>query len=470
MILDQETGRPLSSLFGGPFAATAERVHLIGIGGMALSGIARVLLERGYSVSGSDVSPSSYTDRLVEFGAAIAIGHDSANVEDADAVVFSAAIGSDNPELRRAAELGIPVVRRAEIVGRLMDEKSGIAVAGTHGKTTTTAMISLILDRAGLHPGYLIGADSRDLGGNARWGVGEHLVVEADEYDSAFLEYNPDVALITYVEPDHLDYFGSVENMVDAYRAFAGRVHKDGTLLIRNEGPLAKSVATDASCSVVWFGEEGDWKIEDYQPAGWSSEFTVVGPSGAAHRIQLAVPGLHNAYNALAATAAAEKVGVDPRASARALAEFSGVDRRFQLLAQARGISVVEEYSHHPTEVRASIRAARAIQSERLWVVFQPHLRGRTEDFMEEFARSFDGADRVTIAEIFSPSGREGDSLISGCDLAAAIGGETTTFQLTLDGCFREIQDSARDGDLILIMGAGDINSLSRSVADWLRK
>ena len=470
MILDQKTPQPSSNLFGHPFTAAAKRVHLIGIGGMALSGIAHVLLERGYRVSGSDISPSSYTDRLIESGAAITIGHDSASVENADAVIFSAAIGSDNPELHRAAELDIPIVRRAEIVGRLMDEKSGIAVAGTHGKTTTTAMIALILERSGLSPGYLIGAESRDLGGNARWGQGEHLVVEADEYDSAFLEYSPDVALITYVEPDHLDYFGSVENMVDAYSAFAGRVHEDGTIFIRNEGPLAKSAAAAASCSVIWIGDGGHWKIENYRPVGWGSEFTVVGPSGAGVGVQLAVPGLHNAYNALAAIAAATELGVGTEASARTLGEFSGVDRRFQLLARARGISVVEEYSHHPTEVRVSIQAARNIEPERLWVVFQPHLRGRTEDFLDDFARAFDGADRVTIAEIFSPSGREGDSGISGRDLAAAIGGDTTTFQPTLDGCFREIQDSAQDGDLILIMGAGDINTLSRSVADWLRR
>ena len=470
MILDQETRQASSSLFGRPSTTAARRVHLIGIGGMALSGIGRVLLERGYRVSGSDISPSSYIDRLIESGAAITIGHDSANVENADAVIFSAAITSDNPELRRAAELDIPVLRRAEIVGRLMDEKSGIAVAGTHGKTTTTAMISLILDRSGLSPGYLIGADSRDLGGNARWGAGEHLVVEADEYDSAFLEYSPDVALITYVEPDHLDYFGSVESMVEAYRAFARRVRQGGTLFIRNEGPLAKSAAAAASCSVVWIGDGGIWQIENYRPTGWGSRFTVAGPSGAGVDVQLAVPGLHNAYNALAAIAAAAELGVETEASARALGEFSGVDRRFQLLARASGISIVEEYSHHPTEVRASIQAARAIESERLWVVFQPHLRGRTEDFLEDFARSFDGADRVTIAEIFSPSGREGDSRISGRDLVAAIGGDTTTFQPTLDCCLREIQDSAQDGDLILIMGAGDVNSLSRAVADWIKR
>ncbi len=470
MILDQETRQPSSNLFGPAVSTAARRVHLIGIGGMALSGIAHVLLERGYRVSGSDISPSSYTDRLIESGAEVAIGHDSANVEDADAVIFSAAIRSDNPELRRAAELDVPILRRAEIVGRLMDEKSGVAVAGTHGKTTTTAMIALILDRSGLSPGYLIGADSRDLGGNARWGQGEHLVVEADEYDSAFLEYTPDLALITYVEPDHLDYFGSVENMVDAYRAFAGRVREGGILFIRNAGPLAKSVAAAASCSVVWLGDGGDWKIDDYRPAGWGSEFTVVGPTGAGVGVQLGVPGLHNAYNALAAIAAAKELGVATEASALTLGEFSGVDRRFQLVARARGISIVEEYSHHPTEVRVSVQAARNIGPKRLWVVFQPHLRGRTEDFLEDFARSFDGADRVTIAEIFSPSGREGDSGISGLDLANAIGGDATTFQPTLGGCLREIQDSAQDGDLILIMGAGDVNSLSRSVADWLQR
>ncbi len=470
MILDQETRRASSNLFGDPLAAGTKRVHLIGIGGMALSGIARILLERGYDVSGSDISASSYTDRLAESGATIAIGHDPANVENADAVIFSAAIKSDNPELRRAAEAEIPIVRRAEIVGRLMDEKSGIAVAGTHGKTTTTAMVAMILDRSGLSPGYLIGAESRDLGGNARWGEGDHLVVEADEYDSAFLEYNPDIALVTHIEPDHLDYFGSIKNMVDKYCAFVGRVREGGSLFIRNEGPLVKYAAAATSSPVVWFGDGGHWVIDDYRPLGWGSEFTVIGPSGARFPAHLAVPGLHNAYNALAAIAATANLGVETEASVRILRDFSGVDRRFQILAEARGITVVEEYSHHPTEVRASIEAARNIESGRLWVIFQPHLRSRTEDFFQDFAKSFDLADRVTITEIFSPSGREGDSNLSGRDLAEAIAGETTTFQPTLDACFREVQESAQDGDLILVMGAGDINGLSQSIADWLKR
>ena len=470
MILDQQTRRPSSNLFGDRPNSTTKRVHLIGIGGMALSGIARILLERGYEVSGSDVSPSSYTDRLAESGATITIGHDPANVESADAVIFSAAIKSDNPELRRAAEAEILIRRRAEIVGRLMDEKSGIAVAGTHGKTTTTAMIALILDRSGLSPGYLIGAESRDLAGNARWGEGDHFVVEADEYDSAFLEYRPDIALITHIEPDHLDYFGSIKNMVDKFCAFVGKVREGGSLIIRNEGPLVKYAAAAAAIPVVWIGDGGHWVIDSYRPLGWGSEFTVIEPSGARLHGELAVPGLHNAYNALAAIAAAAELGVEAEASAQILSGFSGVDRRFQLLVEARGISVVEEYSHHPTEVRVSIEAARNIRPGRLWVIFQPHLRSRTEDFFQDFAKSFDRADRVTITEIFSPSGREGDSSVSGRDLASAIGGETTTFQPTLDDCLREVQESTRDGDLIVVMGAGDINVLSRSIADWLER
>ncbi len=470
MSLGQDVRGAATHLFGDILSGGVRRVHFIGIGGMALSGIARILLERGYEVTGSDISSTTYTARLSELGAKVSIGHDPANVEGAGAVIFSAAIKPDNPELIEAARLDTPIVRRAEIIGRLMDQRTGIAVAGTHGKTTTSAMISLILVRSGLSPGYLIGASSRDLGGNAQWSDGEHFVVEADEYDSAFLEYSPHIALINYLEPDHLDYFGSIKNMVEKFCDFARNVRPGGSLFIRNMGPLVKYAAAASSQPVVWLGEGGHWVLDKFEPDAWGSRFRIIGPSGDRIDVKLSVPGLHNAYNALAALAVSSELGVEVEASAGALLEFLGVDRRFQLLAEGRGISVVEEYSHHPTEIRASIEAARQIHTGRLWVIFQPHLRSRTEDFFQDFANAFDQADRVTITEIFSPEGRESDAGISGKDLADAIGRDTTSFQLDFEAGFTEVEGSAEAGDMILVMGAGDVNSLSDRIAEWVRR
>ena len=466
--MKQETKGPTANIFAPIVNKTVRRVHLIGIGGMALSGIARILMEMGYEVSGSDMLHSSYTNQLAKSGAQIFLGHDQENIENADLVIYSAAIGPENPELRGALMAQTPTLRRAEMVGRLIEEKCSIAVAGTHGKTTTSAMIALILDRSGLAPGYLIGARSNELGRKAHWGDGRHLVVEADEYDSAFLDYSPSIAVVTHIEPDHLDYFGSIESMVDQYCTFVSQIQEGGTLFLRDEGALVKEAATAAKVPVVWFGSTGDWTVENYSPMGWGSQFIVRDPTGCKFAGQLPVPGIHNVYNALAAIATTSSLGVRIETSFQILHGFSGIDRRFQLLTESRGISVVEEYSHHPTEIRASIEAARGIKPRRLWVIFQPHLRSRTRNFFQDFANSFEEADRVTITEIFSPSGRDGDDDISGRDLAKAIGGPNTTFQPNLDSCFEEIRDSACDGDLILVMGAGNIDELSKSIANWL--
>ena len=272
---------PPNAAAGSPFDSGLRSVHLIGIGGMALSAIAGVLLERGSRVSGSDMAASPYTDRLASAGATVHIGHDPANVPNVDLVIFSAAVPDDNPEMVRARELGIPLMRRAEFIGHLLDQRHGIAVAGTHGKTTTTAMLATILKRAGRDPGYLVGAAVPSLDGNAAWGSGDEFVIEADEFDSAFLEYRPRIAVINHLEPDHLDYFGSFDRILREFRQFAAAVHPDGLLIARAGIPAIDEVIAAATCPVQRFGPGGDWRVSGYRDDTWGSSFTVTGPDTA---------------------------------------------------------------------------------------------------------------------------------------------------------------------------------------------
>ncbi len=450
-----------------PPEAIPTRVHLIGIGGMALSAIAGVLLERGSQVSGSDMAASPYTDRLRSAGTTVHIGHAAENVPAADLVVFSAAVPTDNPELLRARELGIPILRRAEFIGRLLDQRRGVAVAGTHGKTTTTAMLATILKRAGRDPGYLIGASVPDLNGNSAWGSDPEFVIEADEYDSAFLEYRPQIAVINHLEPDHLDYFGSFDRILDEFRQFAAAVRSGGLLIVRSDIPAIDAIAAATNCPVQRFGPGGDWQISDFVDEAWGSAFTIIDPDGHRHPARLHLPGRHNACNALAAVAAAVAIGLTAPAAIIGLAAFHGADRRFELLAEARNIRVVTDYAHHPTEVRATLAAAAGTGAWRVWAIFQPHLRSRTEAFFDDFAAAFGDADRVTITEIFSPPGRETGTL-SGADLAAAIPG-SAGFTANLDAGYEQITAETRPGDLLILIGAGDINRLAERLARWLQ-
>ena len=450
-----------------PHEALPARVHLIGIGGMALSAIAGVLLERGSQISGSDMAASAYTDRLRVAGATVHIGHGAANLPAADLVVFSAAVPDDNPEMIRARELGIPILRRAEFIGRLLDQRRGVAIAGTHGKTTTTAMLATILKSVGRDPGYLIGAAVPDLNGNSAWGTDPEFVIEADEYDSAFLEYRPHIAVINHLEPDHLDYFGSFERIRDEFRQFAAAVKTDGLLIARAGIPAIDDLVAAASCEVLRFGPGGDWQLVDFVDGAWGSTFDISDPNGDSHPARLPLPGQHNARNALAAVAAAVAIGLSAKEAIAGLSGFRGADRRFELLAEARGIRIVTDYAHHPTEVRAALAAAAGTGAGRVWAVFQPHLRSRTEDFFDDFAAAFGDADRVTITEIFSPPGRETGTL-SGADLAAAIS-PPAGFAATLDAAHDQVTTEARHGDLIILIGAGDINRLAERLAQWLR-
>ena len=294
-------------------------------------------------------------------------------------------------------------------------------------------------------------------------------MIEADEFDSAFLEYRPHIGVINHLEPDHLDYFGSFSRILDEFGQFAAAIDPDGLLLARAGLPAIDEVIASAACPVLRFGENGDWRISEFRGDGWGSRFKILDPQRTETEVHLALPGEHNALNALAAAAAAAAVGVAPIVSAGALSKFGGTERRFQLLAKARGIQIVSDYAHHPTEVRAALAAGKTVGPGRIWAVFQPHLRSRTRTLFTEFTSAFSDADRVTITEIFSPPGRETDDL-SGNELAAAIDSPGAKFEATLEDCFNRITAEAREGDLILVMGAGDINRLGERLAGWLQR
>ena len=445
--------------------ASGPRIHIVGIGGMAMSAIAQIALDRGAEVSGSDMVDSEYISRLRRQGARIRIGHAPENLGEADLLVHSAAVGPENPEIAEARRRRIAVTDRASHIASLLAEKKTLAIAGTHGKTTTSAMASFALQELGCEPTYLVGANVPQLGRNAAWGEGEMAVVEADEYARAFLSYRPHVAVIGHLEPDHLDYFGTREALYEAFGQFARGVDPAGAIVARCEIPAVARAAGAGSARVVSFGLTGDWRLVASRPRRAGQRLEIAGPDGRRIGGCLAVPGEHNALNALAACAALAQLGIDPEASLAALGPFSGSDRRFVLSSPAPGIRLVDDYAHHPTEIRAAISAARGLKptADRIWVVFQPHLRSRTALLFESFAKALAGADKVTVCQIYSPPGRDREFDVDAPALAAAVGDRADSCEDFERACERVVA-GARPGDLILMLGAGDINLLSARV------
>ena len=446
-------------------------IHVVGIGGMAMSGIAQIALDRGAAVSGSDMVDSDYVDRLRRQGARIGIGHRAENLGAADLLVHSAAVGPENPEIGAAREHGVAVADRAGFIASLLSEKKTLAIAGTHGKTTTSAMASFALQRLGQDPTYLVGANVPQLGRNAAWGAGEVAVVEADEYARAFLAYRPHVAVIGHLEPDHLDYFGSADALYEAFAQFARRVDPAGAIVARSEIPAVARAAAAGAARLVGFGRTGQWRLTASRPHRGGQRIEIAAPAGRRLQGGLAVPGEHNALNALAATAALAQLGIEPADSLCALAEFRGSDRRFVRSTPSPGIRLVDDYAHHPTEIRAAIAAARGLEPapDRLWVVFQPHLRSRTALLFDSFAESLADADKVTVCHIYSPPGRDREFEVDSAALAAAVGGHAESCT-DFEQAGELVVGGAMPGDLILMLGAGDINLLSARVAARLKR
>jgi UDP-N-acetylmuramate--alanine ligase len=462
-----------------------KRVHLIGIGGAGMSGIARVLLARGWRVSGSDQVESEATRRLRREGAAVAIGHDAANVGDVDRVLYSAAVAADNPELCEAARRGIPRVRRDVALGELMAGAVGIAVAGTHGKTTTTGMLATLFLQAGEEPTILIGGDLPAIGGNARAGRGPVLITEACEAYDSFLELSPRIAIVTNVEADHLDYHGSLEGVVRAFCRFVARIAPDGCAVLNAGDPHTPALREALRCRSVEFALEADGPL----PPGAASEaslyaateihdqeeatsFVVWRDRERLGEVRLSVPGRHNVANALAAGAAALEAGLSFAAVRDGLAAFTGTGRRFETLAEVAGVRVIDDYAHHPTEIRATLAAAQVL-GRPITVIFQPHLYSRTRDLLEEFAASFGAARRVVVTEIYAAR----EAPLPGVDagqLATAIRAVNPAAEVWYLPRMAEIAPALAErvtpGEVVLTLGAGDIRWVGEELVERLQK
>ncbi|NJC22087.1 UDP-N-acetylmuramate--alanine ligase [Arthrobacter pigmenti] len=450
-------------------------VHFIGLGGAGMSAVARVLLGRSVPVSGSDAADSRGLQALAALGARVHVGHDAANLGSADTVVVSSAIRESNPELLEAKTRGLRVLHRSEALAAAMDGRTVVAVAGTHGKTTTTSMITVMLQAAGRAPSFAIGGDVAALGVNAAWEEGEVFVAEADESDGSFLNYRPRIGVVTNVEADHLDHYGSAAAVFESFDRFAALLPDDDGVLVAcrdDEGAAALAERTAGSRRVCTYGygESADVRVSATRAVGSTSNsllsFTLDGLDSQ-QELQLGVPGRHNVLNAAAAFAVGLELGVDPAAAAAGLAAFSGAARRFEAKGENRGVRVFDEYAHHPTEVAAAMAAARTVAGDhRVHVLFQPHLFSRTREFAVEFAAALSQADSVRVLDIYAA--RE--------DPVPGVTSRRITDRLTVPGGYfpdaenalREIVHTAQPGDIVLTVGAGDVTRFGPVLVELL--
>ncbi|WP_146362459.1 UDP-N-acetylmuramate--L-alanine ligase [Arthrobacter yangruifuii] len=441
------------------------QVHFIGLGGAGMSAVARVLLAQGIPVSGSDAKDSPGLRALEALGARVFVGHDAAHVADADTVVVSTAIRETNPELAQARSRGLRIIHRSVALSAAMGSQDLVAVAGTHGKTTTTAMITVMLRGAGLDPSFAIGGDVAALGVNAAHGAGPVFVAEADESDGSFLNYTPRISVVTNVEADHLDHYGTEAAVFASFDAFAALLPPEGLLVACADDAGAASLvhrSPDVRAMTYGYAEDAEVRVSDTRPDGAGSVSTLhYTADGRVAEVPLVlqVPGAHNILNAAAAFAVALELGVDPQVAAAGLGTFSGAARRFEFRGAARGVQVFDDYAHHPTEVTAALKAARTVAgAHRVHVLFQPHLFSRTRSFAAEFAAALDLADTATVLDIYPA--RE--------DPIAGVTSELITSRLhvtggyagTADQAVAQVADGADAGDIILTVGAGDVTGL----------
>ena len=448
-------------------------IHMMGIGGVGMSGLALVMDRMGYKVSGCDLHLGEASARLRAQGIEVAEGHDPSHLSGVGMVVASAAIPSTDPELAAAREAGIPVLSRAEALGRLMDEKNGIAISGTHGKTTTTCMVASVLETAGLDPTILIGGDLEILGGNAKLGGGDLLVAEACEAYGSFLELFPRMAVILNIEHDHHDYYPTLEDVLNSFRQFLSQVKDGGLAIMCADCPNVRAVIPSVRQRVVTYGlSDGvDYQAVDVDVDSPSPTFRVVHQGKDLGRFTLNVPGEHNVRNALASIAVGSELGVVSSIMAEALVGFHGAGRRFEILATVGDITVVDDYAHHPTEVRATIEAARAWH-RRLVVVFQPHLYSRTESLAEEFADALKGVDIPVLTEIYAAreKPKPGVSASMLVDMINLDGLGKALFIPDKTRVAGELLPILKPGDLVIVMGAGDIRESGEDLVRLLKE
>lgn len=444
-------------------------VHFIGIGGISMSGLAETLLHYGYNVSGSDSQSSKITDKLIEKGATVRIGHDTSNVTGADIVVYTAAVKPDNAELIRARELNIPVVDRAEFLGQLMKQyKYGIAVSGTHGKTTTTSLIAIILKNAGLDPSVMVGGEVDALGGNVRPGNSQYFVAEACEYVESFLKLHPYIGIILNVDADHLDYYSGLDHIIDSFSKFAGLVPEDGYIIVSSDDKNALKSCSKANAHIITFGFESsaDWAAMNlsFDTNGYGS-FDVYFRGSFFGSFKLNIPGRHNISNALCAIACAGIFDIDKEVIQESFLEFSGTHRRFEKKGEFNGVTVIDDYAHHPTEVIATLSSARNCPHKKIWCVFQPHTYSRTINLLSEFSKAFNDVDELIITDIYAA--REKDTgEINSQMLTDRIkeNGVNVKYISSFTDIAYYLRNNASFGDMIITMGAGNVYEVGETL------
>jgi UDP-N-acetylmuramate--alanine ligase len=450
------------------------RIHFVGIGGIGMSGIAELLLNLGYGVSGSDLADSETTRRLAQLGARVHRGHSAQNIGDADVVVYSSAVRPDNPELLGARERGIPVIRRAEMLAELMRLKYGIAVAGAHGKTTTTSMIATVLAHAGLDPTAVVGGKLQGLGGGAKLGQGEYLVAEADESDGSFLRLSPTVAVVTNIDKEHLDHYRDLAHIQETFLEFINRIPFYGVAVLCLDDPHIPSLLPRIEKRVLTYGlnPQADIQASDIRVRGTSCVFCVSLHRSRLGDVFLPLPGLHNVLNALAAAGVGLELEVPFPKIQEALKGFAGVQRRFQVKATIEDITVVDDYGHHPSEIRATLKAAKSSWGKRLLVIFQPHRYSRTQHLYEDFLTAFHEADTLFVMDIYG-AGEDPIPEVSGQALCKSIrqaGHRDVHYVGRREDLVQEVMKRLVPGDVVLTLGAGDVWKVGEELIERLEQ
>lgn len=455
--------------------APKQHVHFIGIGGYGMSAIARVLLDLGYHVSGSDVARNKLVERLEERGANVTIGHAPENIAGADLIVYSTSIRQDNVEIQAAREQGIETIHRSQMLARLLNDKYGIAVAGAHGKTTTSSMLAQTLELCGVDPTYIIGGEIVSLKGNAKAGKSKYVVAEADESDGSFLEYYPYIAIVTNIEADHLEnYDGDFANLKRAYAQFLSQVRPEGTAIVCVDDPHVRDLIPEVQGRYISYGlkHPADYHATNFRFDQQETSFTVVCGEEVLGDVRLRVPGLHNISNALSVIIASLELGLPFSEIAEALYEFQSTKRRFQVIGEENQVMIVDDYAHHPTEIQATLKAAKAL-NRRIVAVFQPQRYSRTHLLFQEFSESFADADEVIIHTIYAPAGEKPIEGVSAEKLAEQVvknSNPNTRFIGEKEELIDYLVTHTQPGDLVLTMGAGDIWRVAHGLISELKK
>lgn len=449
-----------------------EKIHFIGIGGISMSGIASIFLDLGFLVSGSDLKDSPLLRELEKKGAQIFIGHDAQNLDYPDEVVITAAIPPDNVELVKAQELGIPIVKRAQMIARLMAYKKGIAIAGTHGKTTTTSMVSLVVEKAGYDSTVLIGGELNDIGGNAKLGQGEFLITEADESDGSFLYFEPLVSVVTNIELDHMDYYGTEDKLKATFKEFLEKTPENGVKIVFWDDPVIRSLIDPQDSNLLTYGTREDAlvQITNMRLLPEYTEVDVEIKGEFQGSLRLNIPGVHNVYNSIAALCVGYYLGLSFEQIATYLSQFTGVQRRFEKKGYLNGVLIVDDYAHHPTEIKATLKAALQRKKKRIICVFQPHRYSRTYHLRDEFKKAFSDADVIVLTDIYSA----GEAVIPGVDghdlakLVAEYENRHIEYFESLNGIAEYLAEIVQPGDIVLTMGAGDVYQVGEELVALL--